>query len=67
MATSRRTTCVARLPGILHDARSADGGHLFDLLDIQKGLDHADPATTQLSYLDPMDTGMKERASVVLD
>jgi site-specific recombinase XerD len=53
--------------GILHDARSVDGGHFFDLLDIQKVLDHADPATTQRSYLDPMDTSMKERASVVLD
>jgi integrase len=53
--------------GILHSERSADGGHLFDLLDIQKVLDHADPATTQRSYLDPLDTGMKQRASVVLD
>jgi site-specific recombinase XerD len=53
--------------GILHGERSADGGHLFDLLDIQKVLDHADPATTQRSYLDPLDTGMKRRASTVLD
>ncbi len=37
----RRTTA-----GILHRAKSADGGHLFDLRDIQQVLDHADPATT---------------------
>ncbi|HZU79886.1 MAG TPA: tyrosine-type recombinase/integrase [Acidimicrobiales bacterium] len=53
--------------GILHSARSSDGGHLFDLLDIQKVLDHADPATTQRSYIEPMDTDMKLRASEVLD
>ncbi|HUI02404.1 MAG TPA: site-specific integrase [Acidimicrobiales bacterium] len=53
--------------GILHRARSADGGHLFDLRDIQQVLDHADPATTQRSYLDPLGTGTKERAASYLD
>jgi integrase len=53
--------------GILHHAKSADGGHLFDLRDIQQVLDHADPATTQRSYLDPLDTGTKERAARYLD
>lgn len=53
--------------GILHRDRGADGGHLFDLQDIQQVLDHADPATTQRSYLDPLDTGTKERAAVYLD
>ena len=43
------------------------GAHYFDLLDIQKVLDHAEPATTMRSYLDPMDTGVKERAATVLD
>jgi integrase len=53
--------------GIQHRAKGADGGHLFDLRDIQQVLDHADPATTQRSYLDPLDTGTKERAAVLLD
>jgi integrase len=53
--------------GILHRAMSPDGGHLFDLRDIQQVLDHADPATTQRSYLDPLDTRTKERAATLLD
>jgi len=53
--------------GILHRAKSDDGGHLFDLRDIQQVLDHSDPATTQRSYLDPLDTGTKERAASFLD
>jgi integrase len=32
--------------GILHRAVSDDGAHYFDLLDIQKVLGHANPATT---------------------
>ncbi len=38
--------------GILHHTLTVDGAHLNDLLDIQRVLDHADPATTQRSYLD---------------
>lgn len=53
--------------GILHDERSADGGHLYDLLDIQQVLDHADPATTQRSYLDPKGSDVKHRAGGTLD
>jgi integrase len=53
--------------GILHRAVGGDGGHLFDLRDIQQVLDHSDPATTQRSYLDPLDTGTKERAAAFLD
>jgi integrase len=53
--------------GILHNTLSDDGGHRFDLLDIQKVLGHSDPATTMRSYLDPMDTGVYESASSVLD
>ena len=53
--------------GILHRAVSEEGAHYFDLLDIQKVLGHADPATTMRSYLDPMDTGVYERAGSVLD
>ena len=53
--------------GILHRATDEHGAHHFDLLDIQKVLDHTDPATTMRSYLDPMDTGVKERAAHYLD
>ena len=53
--------------GILHRSLGSDGGHLFDLRDVQQVLDHSDPATTQRSYLDPLDTGAKERAAAVLD
>jgi integrase len=53
--------------GILHRATDEHGAHHFDLLDIQKVLDHADPATTMRSYLDPMDTTVKERAASYLD
>jgi integrase/recombinase XerC len=53
--------------GILHDTRSADGGHVYDLLDIQKVLDHADPATTQRSYLSPMSSDVKKAAGSTLD
>ena len=53
--------------GILHRATDEHGAHHFDLLDIQKVLDHADPATTMRSYLDPMDTSVKERAANYLD
>ena len=52
---------------IMHDDRTPDGGHRFDLRDIQAVLDHADPATTQRSYLDPIDTEAKDRAGVLLD
>ena len=53
--------------GILHRETGPDGAHLFDLLDIQKVLHHADPVTTMKCYLDPMDTEVIERAAVVLD
>lgn len=53
--------------GILHTATDASGAHFFDLLDIQKVLGHSDPATTMRSYLDPMDTGVLDRAAALLD
>ncbi len=53
--------------GILHRSTDEHGAHHFDLLDIQKVLGHADPATTMRSYLDPMDTAVMERASDYLD
>lgn len=54
--------------GILHSAVGPDGGHLYDLLDIQQVLDHADPATTQRSYIDPLTRhDVKDRAAATLD
>jgi integrase/recombinase XerD len=53
--------------GILDRATDEHGAHHFDLLDIQKVLGHADPATTMRSYLDPMDTEVLDRAAAVLD
>jgi integrase len=53
--------------GILHRAVSEDGAHYFDLLDIQKVLGHANPATTMRSYIDPIDNGVIQRAAQVLD
>jgi integrase len=53
--------------GILHRTTAQDGGHRFDLLDIQKVLGHKDPATTMRSYLDPLDNGVLSRAAAVLD
>ncbi len=52
---------------ILHTATSDDGGHRFDLVDIQRVLGHADPATTMRSYLAPMATDVLDRAAVFLD
>ncbi len=53
--------------GILHRATTDDGAHHFDLLDIQRVLGHADPATTMKSYLEPMKTDVLDRAAVILD
>jgi integrase len=53
--------------GILHRAVSDDGAHYFDLLDIQKVLGHANPATTMRSYIDPLDTDVLRRAASALD
>lgn len=54
--------------GLLHNNKSDDGAHFFDLLDIQKVLGHADPATTMKCYLSPLDTrAVINRASAVLD
>lgn len=57
-----RRTCAA----ILHNDRTDDGAHRFDLRDIQKVLDHSDPNTTW-KYLDLIDNSAKDRAATVLD
>lgn len=53
---------------ILHVDKTPDGAHRYDLYDIQQVLDHADPATTQRSYLDQSDRDeVKNRAGHTLD
>jgi integrase len=52
---------------ILHHATTDDGGHRYDLLDIQRVLGHSDPATTMRSYLEPLDTAVLDRAAATLD
>ncbi len=52
---------------ILHHAMSEDGGHRFDLLDIQKVLGHSDPAITMRCYLEPLQTEVLDRAAQFLD
>jgi len=51
---------------ILHNARSASGGHVFDLLDIQQVLGHSDPATTMRSYLEPINTDILGKAAAYI-
>ena len=62
-----RLSQIVRARGANHTATDDNGAHFFDLLDIQKVLGHADPATTMRSYLDPMDTGVLDRAASLLD
>ena len=52
---------------ILHNETTPDGAHRYDLLDIQKVLDHADPATTQRSYISHLDNSVRIRAGATLD
>ena len=48
---------------MMHEARSADGGHLFDLLDIADVLDHSNPKVTKDCYIGPLGNENKERAA----
>ncbi len=53
---------------ILHNAMTAEGGHRYDLLDIQQVLGHSDPATTMRSYLAPIaSAALNDRAARDLD
>jgi integrase len=51
---------------MLHNARDDNGGHLFDLLDIQQVLGHSDPATTMRSYLEPISTEVLDKAAAYI-
>jgi integrase/recombinase XerC len=47
---------------MMHEARSADGGHIFDLLEIAEVMDHSNPKVTKDCYVGPLDSGTKQRA-----
>ncbi len=50
---------------MMHEARSADGGHLFDLLDIADVLDHDNPKVTKDCYIGPLGSENKDRAAAL--
>jgi integrase len=50
---------------MMHEARSADGGHLFDLLEISEVLDHSNPKVTKDCYIGPLDHAAKDRAAAL--
>ena len=52
---------------ILHNAKTSEGGHLFDLLDIQRVLGHADPATTMKCYIEQDCDATLDLAAGLLD
>jgi integrase len=51
---------------ILHDTRSADGGHVFYLVDIADILDHSNAQVTQRCYIGPLGNENKANAASVL-
>jgi len=57
----RRTTA-----GLLHAAKTDDGAHVFDLLDIQQVLGHSDPVVTMKCYLEPISTDTLDKAATYL-
>jgi len=50
---------------MMHEARSADGGHLFDLLDVADVLDHSNPKVTKDCYIGPLGNANKDRAAAL--
>lgn len=52
---------------MMHEARSADGGHLFDLLEIADVLDHSNPKVTKDCYIGPLGSDNKRRAADLFD
>jgi integrase len=49
--------------GLLHSAKTPDGGHVFDLLDIQQVLGHSDPVVTMKCYLQPIANETLDKAA----
>jgi integrase len=52
--------------GLLHSAKTEDGAHIFDLLDIQQVLGHSDPVVTMKCYLEPINTATLDKAASYL-
>jgi integrase len=52
--------------GLLHAAKTDEGAHVFDLLDIQQVLGHSDPVVTMKCYLQPIATETLDRAASYL-
>lgn len=52
--------------GLLHNAKTPEGGHVFDLLDIQQILGHSDPVVTMKCYLEPINTDTLDKAASYL-
>jgi integrase len=50
---------------MMHEARTAEGGHLFDLLDIADVLDHDNPKITKDCYIGPLGNENKDRAAAL--
>jgi integrase len=48
---------------MMFEARSADGGHVFDLAEIADVLDHSNAKVTKDCYIGPLGTGSKHRAA----
>jgi len=48
---------------MMHEARSDDGGHRFDLLDIADVLDHDNAQVTKNCYIGPLGSDNKQRAA----
>jgi hypothetical protein len=49
----------------VHEARSADGAHLFDLLEIAHVVDHSDPKVTKDCHIGALDATNKDRAAAL--
>ena len=52
---------------MMHEERSSDGGHVFDLLDIADVLDHSNPKVTKDCYIGPLGNANKDRAADLFD
>ncbi len=48
---------------MMHEARTPEGGHIFDLLEIAEVLDHSNPKVTKDCYIGPLGSAAKDRAA----
>jgi integrase len=52
---------------MMHEAKAADGGHIFTAVEIADVLDHTNLDVTRRCYIGPLDTAAKERAADLFD